>query len=78
MYVIQERINQQWVILGKVTCLERAMAHLQELREVAPEPPGGGRYRVSKELMTTVPLNPLVHATFEPTEENALRLHRVV
>lgn len=48
MFVVQERVNHTWVTLAHIDCSERAAAHLQELRAVAPEPPGGGRYRVIK------------------------------
>ena len=48
MFVVQERINHAWVTLAHIACSDRAQAHLQELRAVAPEPPGGGRYRVIK------------------------------
>lgn len=48
IFVVQEWVNDTWVTLAQIACSERAVAHLQELRAVAPEPPGGGRYRVIK------------------------------
>lgn len=49
LYIVQERMGDQWVTLAKIACPEKTVAHLAELRTVAPEPPGGARYRVIRE-----------------------------
>ncbi|WP_188630956.1 hypothetical protein [Oceanisphaera marina] len=43
-------MNETWVTLTSMISSEQALTHLQELKQVAPEPPGGGRYRVIKKL----------------------------
>lgn len=50
-YVIEEKIDEQWVLLGRVTCPLKATSHLEELKVVAPESSAGARYRVIKSMM---------------------------
>lgn len=48
-FIVQENVLGCWVTLAKITCLEKAYAHIAELKLVAPEPNLGERYRVIRE-----------------------------